>query len=66
MNNGKPIKKYCVKCNTFRIFVDPKIFSFFEKTLVRSIFCGKCGDNNDIIFKEEAIIEIIKILGLIE
>ena len=62
----KPIKIYCIKCNKFRKFVNSKIFSCFDKTLILSITCSKCGDNNNEIFKEEEIIEILKILDLIE
>ena len=37
-----------------------------EKTLVISIICSKCKNNDEKIFKEEEPIEILKILGLIE
>ena len=47
-------------------FENPKISCIFNKTLVLSITCSKCGNNNDRIFKEEESIDILKILGLIE
>ena len=45
------IKIYCVECNKFRKFADPKKSHTFDKTLILS---GKCGNNNDSIFKDEA------------
>ena len=60
------IKIYCVKCNKFRKFMNPKISYIFYKTLVLSIIYSKCLDNNDRIFKEKESIEILKILGLTE
>ena len=59
----KPIKIYCIKCNTFRKFEIPKTFYISDETLFLSIICIKCGKNNEIIFKEE-IIEILKVIGL--
>ena len=38
----------------------------FEKTLVLSIICDKCGSEDEIVFKEEELIEVLKILGLIK
>ena len=37
-----------------------------EKTLVLSIVCSKCKNEDEKRFKEEESIEILKILGLIE
>ena len=46
----KPIKMHFVKCSKFK---NPyKISYIFEKILVFSMLCVKCGDNNDRIFKE--------------
>ena len=39
---------------------------FLEKTLVLSIICSKCKDEDEKLFKEEESIEILKILGLLE
>ena len=36
-----------------------------EKTLVLSIICSKCENEDEKIFKEEESIEILKIFGLI-
>ena len=38
----------------------------FEKTLVLSIICDKCGNEDETVFKEEELIEVLKILGLIK
>ena len=45
---------------------NPKIAYIFDKTLVISIICDKCGSNDEKIFKEEESIEILKIHGLIK
>ena len=37
-----------------------------EKTLVLSITCSKCKNEDGKVFKEEESIEILKIHGLIE
>ena len=64
--NMKPIKMYFVKCNKIRKFVNPKISYIFDKTLILFTICGKCGDNNDRIIREENNFEILKIPGLIQ
>ena len=38
----------------------------FEKTLVLSVICSRCENENKKIFKEKKSIEILTILGLIE
>ena len=43
-----------------------KISNIFDKTLVLSINCGKCGSNDKKVYKEEESIEILKILGWIK
>ena len=58
-------KIYCHICSKYRKFEKPKISHLLEKTLVLSINCLKCK-NDEKIFKEEDSIEILKILGLIE
>ena len=50
----------------YRKFKKPKISYLLEKTLVLSIICSKCKNEDEKIFKEEESIEILKILGLIE
>ena len=59
-------KFYCVICRKYRKFEKPKISYLLEKTLVLSVICSKCKNEDKIIFKEEEVIEILKPLGLIE
>ena len=56
---------YCIICCRYKKFEKPKISYLLEKTLVLSIICSKCINEDEKIFKEEDSIEIIKILGLI-
>ena len=58
------MKKNLIKSNKYRKFKNPKIAYVFKKTLVLFITCDKCGRNDDIIFKEERSIEILKGLFL--
>ena len=37
-----------------------------EKTLILSIICSNCKNENEKLFKEEGSVEILKILGLIK
>ena len=39
-------KKYCIRCNEHRKIKNPKISYIFNKTLVLSVTCGKCGSND--------------------
>ena len=57
---------YCVICGKYRKFEKPKISYLLEKTLVLSIICSKCKNEDEKIFKEEESIDILKVLGLIE
>ena len=57
---------YCVTCGKYRKFKKPKRSYLLEKTLVLSITCSKCKNEDGKLFKEEESIEILKILGLIE
>ena len=59
-------KLYCVICGKYRKFEKPKISYLLEKTLVLSIICSKCKNEDEKLFKEEESIEILKILGLTE
>ena len=64
---NKNMKKlYCVICGKYRKFEKPKISYLLEKTLVLSIFCSKCKNEDEKIFQEVGSIEILKIIGLIE
>ena len=59
-------KLYCVISGKYRKFEKPKISYLLEKTLVLSIICSKCKNEDEKLFKEEESIEVLKILGLIE
>ena len=59
-------KSYCVIFGKYRKLEKPKISYILEKTLVLSIICSKCKDDDEKIFKEVESIEILKILGWIE
>ena len=56
---------YCVICSTYRKFEKPKISCLLEKTLVLSINCSKCKNEDEKLFKENESIEILKTLDLI-
>ena len=58
-------KLYCVICGKDRKFEKPKISHLLEKTLVLSIICSKCKNEDEKVFKEEESIAMSKILGLI-
>ena len=53
-------KKYSIE--KYRKFKNPKISYIFKKTLVFSIICSKCENEDKKIFKEEKSIEILKII----
>ena len=57
-------KLYCVIFGKYRKFKNPIISYIFENTLVLSIICSKCKNEDEKIFKEEEPIEILNILGL--
>ena len=56
----------CVICGNYKNLKTLKYRTFSKKTLVLSIICSKCENDNEKIFKEEEPIEILKILGLIK
>ena len=58
-------KIYCVVYSKYEEFKNFKISCILEKTLLLSIICSKSGSNDEVIFKEEESIKILKILGLI-
>ena len=59
-------KLYCVICGKYRKFEKTKISYLLEKTLLLTIICSKCKNEDEKIFKEEDSVEVLKILGLIE
>ena len=59
-------KLYCGICGKYRKFEKPKISYLLEKTLVLSIICNKCKNEEEKIFKVKESIEILKVLGLIK
>ena len=59
-------KLYCVICGKYRKTEKSKISHLLEKTLVLSITCSKCKNENETMFKEEETMKILKILCVIE
>ena len=57
-------KIYCAICGKYRKF--EKLLYLLGKTLVLSIICSKCKNEDEKIFKEENSTDILKSLGLIE
>ena len=47
-------------------FKNPEMTYLFYKALAFFIICTKCESQHQIMFKEEELIEILKILGLIK
>ena len=58
-------KLYCVISRKYRKFREPKLLYLLEKTLVLSIICSKCKNEDEKLFKEESF-EMLKIFRLIE
>ena len=54
---------YCVICGKYRKFEKLKISYLLEKTLVISLICSKCKNEDEKLFKEEELIEILKTFG---
>ena len=59
-------KLYCVICGKYRKSEKPKNSHLLQKTLVLSIICSKCKNEDEKLFKKEESIEILKVLGLPE
>ena len=55
-------KKYCIIYGKNGNFEKPKTY-LSEKTLLLSIICSQCKNENEKIFKEEESSKILKILG---
>ena len=58
-------KLFCVICGNSIKLEKPKTSYLLEKTLVLSISCSKCKNEDEKLFKKEESMEILKILGLI-
>ena len=56
---------YCVICGKYKKLEKPKMSYIIEKTLVLSIICTKCKNEDEKKFKEKESVKILKILGLI-
>ena len=59
-------KLCCIICGKYKKFEKPKISYLSEQTLVLSIICSKCNNNDEQLFKVEESMEILKTLRLIE
>ena len=59
-------KIYYVNCGNYTKFEKPKISYILEKTLVLSVICSKCRNEDEKRSKEEKSIEMLKNLRLIE
>ena len=57
---------YWVICRKYRKFEKPKISYLLQKTLILSIICNKCKNEDEKIFQEKDSTEILKLFGLIE
>ena len=59
------IKIYCIVCDNYRKFKNPKKSYICKKTLGLSFVRSKCDKEYKKIFREEESIQILEILGLI-
>ena len=59
-------KLCCIICGKYKKFEKPKISYLSEQTIVLSIICSKCNNNDEKLFKVEESMEILKTLRLIE
>lgn len=55
-------KTYCIICGKDRTLKNPNSHTFKKKTLILCIICSKCDDEDEKIFKEEKLTEILKTL----
>ena len=46
---------YCVICDKYRNYKNPKISYIFEKTLVLSITCSKCKRDDECLRKKNQL-----------
>ena len=59
-------KLYYVFWGKYRKFEKPKTSYLLEKALVLSIIWSKHKDEDEKTFQEEQLVELLKVLGLIE
>ena len=57
-------KLYCITCGNYRKFKNPKLSYFFEKTLVLSIICSNCENEDEKYIKKNNQFRHLKILDL--
>ena len=50
-------KLCCIICGKYKKFEKPKISYLSEQTIVLSIICSKCKNEDEKLFKEEESIE---------
>ena len=60
------MEKLYIICSKYRKFEKPKTLYFFRKTIVLSIICSKCKNEEEKTIKEEESIRILRFLGLDE
>ena len=59
-------KIFCIICCRYRKFGKSEISYLLEKTLLLSIICSKCKNEDKKLFKDEKSIKTLKIFGLLE
>ena len=57
---------YCTISGQSKKFEKPKISYLLDKSLVLSVICSKCKNEDEKLSKVEELIEILKIFGLID
>ena len=62
----KKIVLFVVNIENLKNFITLKYHTFSEKTLIFSIICSKCENEDEKMFKEKELTEILKVLGLIK
>ena len=59
-------KLNCLICGKCRKFEKPKMSYLLEKALILSIIYNKYKNEDEKLFKEQELIETLKLFGLIE
>ena len=60
------MEKLWIICSKYRKFEKPKTLYFFRKTIVLSIICSQCKNDEEKTIKEKESIKILRFLGLHE